>query len=379
MADMSSVASTTPLPADPPADLSIIRSRDDHHTVPQRYLALLADVAERLLAADGPASMVDELFELIHRELRLDVFFNYRIDGERLFLEAHGGMSDAEASNGAVLQMGQAVCGCVARDRKAVHAIGVQSSEDPLHAFVKDLGLDAYACTPLVHGNRLLGTLGFGRRWADRFTPDELSFLHTVCHYVALAKYRLLVEQALRDGVETRERLLAELNHRVRHALQVAVGLVSAECAGADDAAQAPLQRAVERLQVLALAHRPLYAEDTPSAIDIGKLIVGIAEGTGGDVTIGTLANAPPVAIETAAAMALLIHTLVSVRAQPITLHADIDAGALRLRFEGLRSLPDDAPPADRRLATALLHQLRGRVATDAEGLTLYVPYAVHD
>lgn len=375
MTGMSPVAPTTPLPVAPPADLPIVRPLDDPHTVPQRYLALLADVAERLLAADSPASMVDELFELIHRELRLDVFFNYRIEGDQLVLEAHGGLSEAEAADGAVLQIGQAVCGCVARDRKAVHAVGVQASDDPLHAFVKGMGLDAYACTPLVHGNRLLGTLGFGRRWADRFTPDELSFLHTVCHYVALAKYRLRVEVELREGVEARERLLAELNHRVRNALQVAVGVVAVECAGVDDAARLPLHRAVERLQVLALAHRPLYAGETPNAIDIGKLIVGIVEGTGADVTIGTIGTAPPVAIEIAAALALLIHTLLAARARPVTLSADASEEALRLTFDGLGLQPDESSPADRRMATALLHQLRGHIATQANGLTLSVPY----
>ena len=56
-----------------------------------RYLALAAEVAERLLGAADPARMVDELFELVRTELRLDVFFNYRFNEGQLVLEAHGG------------------------------------------------------------------------------------------------------------------------------------------------------------------------------------------------------------------------------------------------------------------------------------------------
>lgn len=168
--------------------------------LPQRRLALVAEAAEGLLAAEDPARMVDELFGLIQSELRLDVFFNYRLEAGRLVLEAHGGLTPEQAAAGAELDLGQAVCGCAARDRQRFHVTGVQQSEDPLVAFVRDVGLDAYACTPLLHGDRLIGTLGFGRKWADRFTDDELSFLHTLCHFVALAKYRLMVEQELRAG-----------------------------------------------------------------------------------------------------------------------------------------------------------------------------------
>jgi GAF domain-containing protein len=164
-----------------PAELDPSPDRSPEN-LPRRYLALIADIAGRLLAADNDVGMVAELFALIRDELRLDIFFNYRLDDGRLVLEAHGGLSEAEAASGASLEIGQAVCGCVARDRVPAHATGVQASADPLHDFIRGLGLDAYACTPLIYGGTLIGTLGFGRRWADRFSEDELSFLHTVCH-----------------------------------------------------------------------------------------------------------------------------------------------------------------------------------------------------
>ncbi len=362
--------------------VEIASSADDlPASVPQRYLALLADVAERLLAADGSASMVDELFDLIRQELRLDVFFNYRVEHDRLVLEAHGGLTDAEARDGAELTLGQAVCGCVARDRRPVHAIGVQSSDDPLHAFVKRMGLDAYACTPLLHAGRLLGTLGFGRRWADRFTPDEIRFLSTVCHYVALAKYRLRVEAELRDGVIARERLLIELNHRVRNALQVAVGLVAVELSGVGPEARAALQRAVDRLQVLALAHRPLYAGGQPDAIDPAKLLAGVIEGGGDRIHAGTLGAAPPIPVETAAALALLVHVVLAARSgtHDVTIDAAMTDAGLAVIFVGLDSDGETAAPPDRRMTAALLHQLRAELHSEPSGMRLMLPYPRHD
>lgn len=362
------------LPAAPPVDPPpAIPADETHGSVPERYLALLADVAERLLAAACPASMVDGLFDLIRRELRLDVFFNYRSEGDRLILEAHGGLTEQEVRDGAELRVGQAVCGCVARDRKPVHAISVQTSDDPLHAFVKGMGLDAYACTPLLHGDQLLGTLGFGRRWSDRFTMDELRFLHTVCHYVALAKYRLQVEAALRDGVAARERLLAELNHRVRNALQVAIGLVAMELPDADAAARPALQRAVDRLQVLALAHRPLYTDGRTHTIDVRRLLTDVLEGSGLHVRFDGLADARSIPVETAAALALLVHMLTA-GASALTLDVDVADDRLRLRFsQAAAGVGRDPVPAGR-TTDALLRQLRADLRRDGPDLLLTLP-----
>lgn len=348
-----------------------------------RYLALAAEVAERLLGAADPARMVDELFDLVRTELRLDVFFNYRLHDGHLVLEAHGGLKPEEVEAGRVLEIGQAVCGCVARDRQRVHAVAVQSSGDPLVAFVKAIGLDAYACTPLVHGTDLLGTLGFGRRWADRFTEDELSFLHTICHYVALAKYRLRVEAELRNGVAERERLLSELNHRVRNSLQLAVGLVAIDAAGAEDErVRVALARAASRLEVLAIAHRPLYANASVSGLDILDVLRSAAER---ELLFDTptMAQVCTLPVEQAVALALLVRSLAS---QPdksppsVGIVVDSENDRLILTFQGQDWGRDDLAVSDMRIAQMLLRQLKGELEFfPPTTLRVSLPYAARD
>lgn len=335
------------------------------HMLPRRYLALAAEVAERLLGAEDPARMIDDLFELVRAELRLDVFFNYRFHDARLHLEAHGGLTPEEAAAGAVLEVGQAVCGCAARDRRRIHATGVQASEDPLVGFVRQVGLDAYACTPLVHGPDLLGTLGFGRRWVDRFTEDELSFLHTICHYVALAKYRLRVEEELRRGVAERERLLAELNHRVRNSLQIAVSLVAIDAQGAaEPAARAALERTAARLEVLAVAHRPLYGDAIATGLDVATLLRTVAEPEGSSVVATEEYTLP---VEQAVALALLVRSLLlQPDKPPATIHlaTAMDAGNqhLLLTLEGPMWGRNDLPPSEGRIVDVLSRQLNAQV-----------------
>jgi two-component sensor histidine kinase len=330
--------------------------------LPRRRLALVAEAAERLLAAEDPARMVDELFALIQSELRLDVFFNYRLEGSRLVLEAHGGLTPEEATAGAELELGQAVCGCAARDRQRFHVTGVQKSDDPLVAFVRRVGLDAYACTPLLHGDTLIGTLGFGKRWADRFTDDELMFLHTLCHFVELAKYRLMVERDLRRGLVQRDRLLAELNHRVRNALQLAVSVVRLEAASArDESSSDALARAVDRIEVIASAHRPIYASDDFSTVNIFDLLGAAEEGARGRQLRVVGAKDVKLPIEQGVALALLVQTVFAENLasnEPATVEVvrEVCATWTGVKLIGLQS-PSQVLTG--RLPQALLRQLR--------------------
>ncbi|WP_114951491.1 sensor histidine kinase [Sphingosinicella terrae] len=156
-----------------------------------RLLELLARVGEELLSPMDPQIMAGRIFDILRDELDLDAFFNYEAAGVgRLRLVAHHGISPEQAEEAADLAFGQAVCGMVAEERKPIYRIGIQASDEPCLSFVKAVGLECYACTPLVVNDELLGTLGFGRRSAPCFAEDELSFLRTACHYVALAKHR---------------------------------------------------------------------------------------------------------------------------------------------------------------------------------------------
>ena len=174
-------------------------------------LSLLEQATAKLLTVRDPRELVRDLFRLTAEELGLDVYFNYALgaDGD-LHLVSSMGLSDALAQEGAVLQLGSAVCGCVAKDRLARHISEIQDSDDPQVGFIKKAGLQTYACTPLISGDRLLGTLGFGRYQPSPFTPAELQFLRTLTGLVAVAQERLETVTALR---ESERRLNAVLNN----------------------------------------------------------------------------------------------------------------------------------------------------------------------
>ena len=351
--------------------------------VARRYLALVAAATDRLMAADDPGAMIDALFALIRDELHLDIYLNFRRDGASIRLEASGGLSRGQRSAAAGLDIETSACGQAMRERRTLHLTGIQESGEARTAFVRSLGIDAYLCMPLFHGDELLGTLGFGRRAPRPFGEDERRFLLLLCHYVALAQHRLRIEEALREGMEAQARLLAELNHRVRNALQVAIGLVSHEVrSAADPATRTALSRAAERLQVMASAHRPLYATADPGLVDLAALFRDVISQLCGDAPAEIVDAPEPVAvpIERAVAAALLLDTLLeaSLPLPAIALRVVGDEGneMLHITFDAQGWGRHCDPAARNRLVTRLCHQLRATLTNEGDGcLILVMPH----
>ena len=187
---------------------------------------ILAEEVSRLLATDRPQEIVDSLCRRVMKFLDCHAFFNYLVDEKkaRLHLNACAGVPEKVAEEIEWLDYGQAVCGCVAEQGCRIVSENIQETPDQRADLVRSLGIDAYACHPLLDQGQLIGTLSFGTHSRTTFSEDDLGMMKVVSDQVAIAMSRIRAEEAL---------------HRAKDELEQRVQQRTAELINAKEAAEA--------------------------------------------------------------------------------------------------------------------------------------------
>ncbi|MDB6034952.1 MAG: ATPase [Verrucomicrobiales bacterium] len=180
---------------------------------------LLAEASGRLLLAPDPRQMLRKLYEAVAGPLSLDAYFHFTAsaDADELQLSSFAGIPEATALGISKLHFGQATCGIVAQEKRGCAASNIQESDDPSYEFVRSLGFKAYACNPLMVEDQLLGTLSFGSHTRSFLDEEDLRFLQTLSHYVALAQARSSQMEVLEKRVAERTARLEETVGDLEH------------------------------------------------------------------------------------------------------------------------------------------------------------------
>jgi GAF domain-containing protein len=177
------------------ADASDFPAGDARQRLRRRRRQILADTAEALLAGKDPdRDVMPALFRALAAERIVDGTLGYIVtdlrQGMRLgFME---GFDRAMIQRCLTLDFGQAVCGTVAATRRPMHVGDIQGSLDPMAELVRSAGINAYACEPLIVGDRLLGTISFASRSRRAFDVEDLLFFRAVAKQLAVARDRAL-------------------------------------------------------------------------------------------------------------------------------------------------------------------------------------------
>jgi len=163
-----------------------------------RRLAFLSEASTGLLGADDPVVFLALIFQWMRGLLDVELCLHFANEDDRsLRLVLHHGVAEEAAEGFRRLPFGEGICGAAAAERRPFILENIQASSDGMTAIARKLGLDAYACLPLVAHGRLLGTLSFGSRSRSRFAEEEIALFQSVADEVAMALARQQAEVAL--------------------------------------------------------------------------------------------------------------------------------------------------------------------------------------
>jgi GAF domain-containing protein len=158
-----------------------------------RRRKILADMAARLLAGeDVDTEVMPALYRALSAERIIDATLGFVVVDldHPMKLGFMEGFSAEMIQRCLTLDFGQAICGTVALTRQPMHVTDIQRSFDPIADLVRSAGINAYACEPLIAGDRILGTLSFATRSRRSFDADDLIFFRQIAKHIVRARAR---------------------------------------------------------------------------------------------------------------------------------------------------------------------------------------------
>lgn len=183
-------------------DVSKIRNVEEEINNKYQKLEILTETIDDLLYSQEPKQLLDKLFETLSSQLDFDVYFNYIFDEEqhKLQLINYMGISEETANRIKWLEIGEAVCGCVAKERSKIVVENIEKSNDPRVQLIRGLGIKSYACHPLIAYEEFIGTLSFGSKTRSFFSQDELQVISTICKQISIIFDRIFMISKLKTA-----------------------------------------------------------------------------------------------------------------------------------------------------------------------------------
>ncbi|MGC4085547.1 MAG: PAS domain S-box protein [Vicinamibacterales bacterium] len=156
-----------------------------------------------VLAHQDEASLARVVFDTVAAGLDADVCINYRFDSTegRLLLVAGIGIPEPLLRDAQQRELGRGFCGVVAATCAPIVADAARIADDEQGAFVRGMGVRAYACHPLLdRSGRLLGTFSLASTRRDSFDAGDVEVLQALSHVLSLAWERMRADEQRRHG-----------------------------------------------------------------------------------------------------------------------------------------------------------------------------------
>src|SRR3954453_6899323 len=357
--------------------------------------AALAEFGELALRADDLDQILNEACRLVGRALRTDLakVMERQVDGRTLLVRAGVGWKPGLVGRLTITtEEDTSTAHALATGEPVISPDLAREGRFKVAGFVTDHGVKALVNVPVrgVNGRPPYGLIEADSRDPRQFPDGGIDFLRPPANLLADAIERVRILRELRSAVADKERLLRELQHRVKNNLQTVTSLVRLQERRSKSAeARRELRSVGRRIGTLSLVYEKLYAAGEVERVDLGTYLGELgatllrlhAEEAAG-VRLRTEVESLVVPVDKAVPLGLIANEFVTnsfkyaFRGEPGTIGLELgrsDAGKARLRlWDDGRGMPREpeaggtGPP----LIEGFVRQIGGRSAWEVEGGT---------
>ncbi|MGB3760633.1 MAG: ATP-binding protein [Rivularia sp. (in: cyanobacteria)] len=207
-------------------DISQLKQLETSLKLGNDRLKLIFETTNDLISFQQPEELIEVLYREIALVLGLDCYLYYLADQnyQRIQLNSYSGITFSQAKDFQQQKFGKGISGTVAYNRSPINIENLQHSNELKTKSIRDLGILAYYCCPLIAQEQLLGTISFASRTRSGFNDYEIGIMQAVCNQIASSIQRANLMNSLQQANRIKDEFLAILSHELRSPLNSILG-----------------------------------------------------------------------------------------------------------------------------------------------------------
>jgi two-component sensor histidine kinase len=249
------------------------KSRNLHENLQKENLSLLLDTIEGINNTNEFKTVLFQSMEATRLVMRSEASSLLLTDdeNEEIFISVPTGPAKDEVVGKSIPQY-KGIAGWVLEHKKPYLTNDVTQSEHFYGDLAKSFTTRNLICVPLINKkNEVIGVIqALNKRKEDDYKSVEIPVFQALASHITIAIERTRKIETMRDMIQQKDVMIAEIHHRVKNNLQALSGQIDQELMELDDErAKAVLKKVALRMKSMAKLHDMLCEKKVNHKIDL--------------------------------------------------------------------------------------------------------------
>ncbi len=253
-----------------------------HKNLEKENLSLILETLEGINNTNEFKTVLHESMEATRQVMDSEASSLFLIDDEKgeLFISVPTGPAKKEVA-GKSIPKDKGIAGWVLSNQKPYVTNDVTKSEHFYGDLVESFTTKNLMCVPLInrHGNVIGIIQAMNKRGGVDYQENEIPVFEALATHITIAIERTKKIDSMRDTIQQKDVMIAEIHHRVKNNLQALSDQIQKDVKEIEDEKANELFRKIEmRMKSMAKLHDLLVEKKVNERIDLYSYTKGLAE-----------------------------------------------------------------------------------------------------